>query len=254
MPDANEIHGRYKQQARWTSYARQFLLQLTSTESKNPRVLEVGSGTGAILGDIEFDHARLYGLDIQHRSLVFSQTHLSQDTILCTGDGAALPYGENTFDIAYCHFLLLWVDTPLLVLEEFARVLKPGGTLMCFAEPDYGGRIDYPPVLGELGALQIKSLVRQGADPYLGRKLSSLVGQVSGLEIHRTGIIGQDIPHPANDNPGFWEEEWRILESDLSNLLKVEELQSYKHAYKDAIRSGTQVLFIPTFYLSANKK
>jgi SAM-dependent methyltransferase len=254
MPELNDLHRRYIQQAGWTQHTRRFLLGLADELPENPRILEVGSGTGAVLGDLEVKSDRLHGLDIQHSSLVYSHKLPGKKAALCTGDGALLPYQNESFDLVYCHFLLLWVDSPALVLQEMTRVLKSEGFLMCFAEPDYGGRIDHPPVLEELGLLQIESLSQQGADPLVGRKLNALAGHLPELVLHRTGIIGQDIPRPTMVSDRYWDNEWEILESDLRETVSLKKIQQYKNAYQDAVLSGDQVLFIPTFYLAATKK
>jgi SAM-dependent methyltransferase len=71
-----------------------------------------------------------------------------------TGLGERLPFPDSSFDLVCCHFLLLWVADPLNVLTEMLRVTRPGGGVLCLAEPDYGGRIEYPESLSALGALR----------------------------------------------------------------------------------------------------
>jgi SAM-dependent methyltransferase len=57
-------------------------------------------------------------------------------------DRHTLPF-QPVFDVTFCHFLLLWVSNPEKVVAEMGRVTRPGGSVR-LAEPDYGGRIDYP--------------------------------------------------------------------------------------------------------------
>jgi len=66
------------------------------------------------------------------------------------------------------------------------RVTQPGGAILVCAEPDYGGRLDYPDL--PIGRWQAEALRREGADPLLGRKLRALfragrvdVGVIPGL-------------------------------------------------------------------------
>ena len=52
------------------------------------------------------------------------------------------------------------------------RVTRPGGAVIVAAEPDYGGRIDYPDL--PLREWQLQALAGEGADPRLGRRLRAL--------------------------------------------------------------------------------
>ena len=99
-----------------------------------------------------------------------------------------LPFAGGQFDSVYCHFTLLWVADPLRVLCEARRPLQTGGWVLALAEPDYGGRIDYPETLAETGRLQAESLRRQGADIQLGRRLRALFHQ-AGLRNIESGVV-----------------------------------------------------------------
>jgi ubiquinone/menaquinone biosynthesis C-methylase UbiE len=132
-------------------------------------LLDVGCGTGAILSELA-SQTSLHGLDIDPIALAQCRMHASS-AFLVQGDALQLPYLSNTFDIVYCHFLLLWVNDPLQALLEMKRVARTGAHIFAFAEPDYTARLDEPPELGPLGRWQAESLRRQGADPGLGSQL-----------------------------------------------------------------------------------
>jgi ubiquinone/menaquinone biosynthesis C-methylase UbiE len=133
------------------------------------RLLEVGCGTGAILAELS-NQTGLHGLDINLQALAQCRIH-ALSAFLVQGNALQLPYLDHSFDIIYCHFLLLWVDDPLLALLEMKRVAKTAGHILAFAEPDYTARVDKPRELVPLGEWQAESLRRQGADPGLGRRL-----------------------------------------------------------------------------------
>ena len=61
--------------------------------------------------------------------------------------------------------------------------------MLACAEPDYGGRIDYPDELSEIGRLQMMSLARQGANPQVGRKLKAILRE-AGIREVEVGILG----------------------------------------------------------------
>lgn len=238
---------RFKQQAGWTFSARRHLLD-KAVLPRNARVLEIGSGTGAVLAELASEFPRSVGVDINQDYLHWFR-ELSPHALLTAANGYDLPFPPNSFDLVYCHFLLLWLEEPAAVLQEAIRVCKPGGFLMTFAEPDYGGRIDYPPALQELGKAQTQSLFEQGADPFIGRKLAGIASSLPELMNIEVGILG----YLANfqEAPSFWQSEWEILSNDLRDRILPAEMEKLKRIDQEARRDGSRVLYVPTFYLFA---
>ena len=168
-------------------------------------------------------------------------------TAFACGAAEQLPYAAGTFDLCYCHFLLLWLPNPLAALGEMRRVTRRGGSVLALAEPDYGGRIDYPDELAPLGDWQRQALERQGADSHLGRKLGALFGQ-AGLRKVETGVLGGrwGAPLPAADLAA----EWNVLQADLDGTVPMARLQELHDRDAAAWRRGERILFVPTFYAS----
>ena len=238
-------HSRFLVQAQWTKTLRTYLLD-KFWNGTNAKILDVGCGTGAIIPQLSDQPPSVYGIDLDEDFINFYQSN-TNETFLTLGDGQKLPYKDNYFDIVYCHFLLLWVDKPENVVSEFVRVGRPGGNVFIFAEPDYGGRVDYPPELEALGEAQIKSLRLQGADPYLGRRLKEIAG-VAGLKIIETGILGSEMGHLYDEET--WASEWQMINYDLNTILPKDTIGNYKEIDQFAWKNGIRTLFIPTFYLS----
>ena len=248
-------HTRYTLQARWTHPLRRYLSQKAHLDQART-VLEVGCGTGAVLASLpEFTSAAFYGLDIDFAALQFARTQTT--AALTTGDAFHLPYAPASFDAVCCHYLLLWLAklaTPVPALQEMRRILRPGGSLLVFAEPDYGGRIDYPEELSILGEWQSAALRQQGADPHAGRRLSSWL-HAAGFEQVVTGVLGGE--WTAEFNAAEFNSEWEIIQHDVGrtfsppsqNVLKahpaLDELQALD---KNARLSGERILYVPTFY------
>ncbi len=209
------------------------------------RVLEVGCGTGAILLDMEQAvPLGLYGVDINLPGLRQAQKHVPLAQLI-TGNALRLPYASASFDITFCHFLLLWVKDPQTALAEMRRVTRPGGYVVALAEPDYGGRIDYPEALVPLGRLQARSLANQGADPLLGRKLSGLLND-AGLESVQVGLIGGFWNCPPT--PEALELEWDVLTSDLDGTIPTNLIPALREIDHKAWEQGSRILYVPTFY------
>jgi SAM-dependent methyltransferase len=236
-------HTRFTQQARWTAELRRYLF--TRARLDRPRrILEVGCGTGAVLASLSSDPARLFGLDINRDFLHQAAGH-APGTRLVQGDAHHLPFTGSQFDCVYCHFTLLWVADPIQVLSEARRLVRSGGWVMALAEPDYGGRIDYPDELVEIGELQAESLQRQGADIRLGRRLGALFHQAALRNIETGVVSGRWHEQPS---PADLDLEWAVLESDLQGKLSDQELSRLRQIDRQAWQSGERVLFVPTFY------
>jgi SAM-dependent methyltransferase len=246
MPDAEKWHERFVQQARWTESVRRFLFQQANMPQVKA-ILEVGCGSGAILHDVRrYTGARLTGIDLRAEYLHLAKTK-APGVALARADALCLPFKEGSFSITCCHFLLLWVSDPLQVLIEMKRVTESGGFVLALAEPDYGGRIDYPVPLAELGRLQAKSLDRQGADPLMGRKLTGLFHR-AGLKNVQTGVLGGQWSDPPSRD--VWQSEWEALESDLSEDISPPALEELKRLDSATWQKGERILFVPTFFAS----
>jgi SAM-dependent methyltransferase len=251
-----EWHTRYTEQARWTSDLRRYLLAQVSLPP-HARLLEVGCGTGAVLSEIQTPSASergllaegVYGIDIAFPSLRLAGQHVPGAALACA-DAHHLPFADLSFHLVLAHFLLLWVQDPLRVLCEMRRVARPGAAVMALAEPDYGGRVDYPAELAQVGTWQTASLQAQGADPFTGRKLASLFAQ-AGLADVQVGVLGGQWQAQAQD-PAASESEWQVIEADLQALpgasIPPAEALHLRRLDAEARRRGERILFVPTFY------
>ena len=238
-------HQRFVQQAQWTQDLRAYLYPKAGIDEAN-RILDLGCGTGALWEEIQNrSQATLVGLD--HHLPHLRWARQTGGAVLVLGNVHQLPHQDDSFDVSLFHFTLMWLKDPQQALQETKRVTRPGGAVLALAEPDYGGRIDYPPKLEKLGRWQTKALRQQGADPLMGRKLGHLFKQV-GLVERETGVLGGQWSGPPS--PEAWQREWEILEADLKekNFRDTETLKSLKALDKSAWERGERVLFVPTFY------
>jgi len=251
-------HKRFTEQATWTAEIRKYFFARVEFQT-GQNILEVGCGTGSVMQAINEELAlstqpapqtsKLFGLDIDANHLRTASNYDPQP-FLTLGDGYRLPYRDDTFDIVYCHYLLLWTVDPDLILVEMKRVLRPGGWLAAFAEPDYGGRVDYPFELQALGKIQTMGLRSQDAEPYRGRQLRSLF---TGLHLHQveSGILGAQWREP--DYTLNIEDEWQVIIEDTKDLISPSELARYYEIDVQSQIKSERVLFIPTFYAFGQK-
>lgn len=234
-------HRRYTQQAKWTRDLRSYIFERAGLRNTY-QVLEVGCGTGAILSELS-GHIQPHGLDIDSGALTQCRVH-APAALLVQGNALQLPYSNSTFEIVYCHFLLLWVGDPLQALLEMKRVSKRGAHIVAFAEPDYTARVDEPRELATLGQWQSESLVRQGADLGLGARLADLFFR-AGIQLVETGPIQNANQDPS---PREWETEWAVLESDLAGFIPAEDIHKMKSLDQQARALGKRVLQVPTYF------
>jgi SAM-dependent methyltransferase len=235
-------HARYLQQARWTAQLRSYLFNKAGLRP-GQRVLELGCGSGAVLVDFPQQTA-LHGLDLDFQALTQAARNAPGACLTC-GDGAHLPYADAAFEHVFGHFVLLWVRDPERVVAELRRVTRPGGAVLALAEPDYGGRIDYPAELSVLGRWQMESLQKQGADPTMGRKLNGILTR-AGLRQVVSGVIGGEWQGRLPD--GDLELEWQVLAADLAGQVPPEDIQKLKTLDQQARQRAERVLYVPTFY------
>lgn len=235
---------RFRQQATWTRDLRYYLYPKIKLQNAQ-KVLDVGCGTGALSIELSTQsNSKVYGVDLDLARLELAIRKSRSGTYL-GGDAQALPFPSNVFDITLSHFLLLWVENPVQVVQEMRRVTVPGGSILALAEPDYGGRLDYPPALAELKERQTNALRRQGADPHLGRKLRSIFSRAGCQEI-TTGVIGGEWKKKTTSKK--FNLEWRVISEDIGKEISREDLNDLKLQAKLAWEQDERTLFVPTFY------
>jgi SAM-dependent methyltransferase len=242
-----EWHAQFIRQARWTRAVRNQLYRRVNL-LRAERVLDVGCGTGVITEEMAARcKGQVIGVDVDAAMIAFAQDSGGRAEYR-VGDAHQLDFPDGHFDVVACHFLLMWVNNPALAVREMARVTRPGGAVLACAEPDYGGRIDYPEEL-PLARWQAEALRREGADPFMGRKLPALFTQ-AGLSAN-AGVI-----------PSLWgdealraefEAEWALMERTLAGIVDKHELQRYKQVDWQAIEDDQRLIFMPIFYAVGRK-
>ncbi len=95
------------------------------------RILEVGAGNG-----LNFRHCRrtatIVGLEpdpYMLRNAVPRARSTAARVWLVAGDGEKLPFKSGSFDAVVSCLVLCTIPDPIAALEEFRRVLRPGGSL-----------------------------------------------------------------------------------------------------------------------------
>jgi len=107
---------------------------IVAAERIGGRILEVGVGTGLSLPDYARGN-RLVGIDLSEPMLRRAQArvveqNLSHVDALAVMDAARLALPDQSFDVVVAQFVITAVPNPEATLDEFARVIKPGGEIV----------------------------------------------------------------------------------------------------------------------------
>jgi phosphatidylethanolamine/phosphatidyl-N-methylethanolamine N-methyltransferase len=107
---------------------------IAAAERIGGRILEVGVGTGISLPDYS-DENTIFGVDISEPMLRKAQKRVTELGLrhvegLAVMDAEHLEFPGNSFDVVVAQYVVTTVPNPEATLDEFARVLRPGGEIV----------------------------------------------------------------------------------------------------------------------------
>ena len=107
---------------------------IAAAERIGGRILEVGVGTGISLPDYARTNS-IVGIDISAPMLRkaaerVAEHGLSNVEALAVMDAKHLAFPDDAFDVIVAQYVITAVPDPEATLDEFARVLKPGGEII----------------------------------------------------------------------------------------------------------------------------
>jgi SAM-dependent methyltransferase len=151
-----------------------------SMKESNPHLalLDVGAGSGTI--SVSF--ARLLpdghvtGVDVNPnvlpRARAVAEMAAVKNVEFQQGDVYKLPLADETFDVTFCHQVLIHIGTPWDGLREMLRVTKRGG-IVAAREGDYETECVWPelPELCKFHDLMAGIMSAGGGTPAAGRQL-----------------------------------------------------------------------------------
>ena len=117
--------GRYRQ---WQRHAAETVAPIVGE-----RFLDVATGTGDIAADLAAIAPLVVGLDFSRAMLRAgsAKAHAAGRVVRIEGDALALPFRDNSFDGAVIGFGLRNIPDLRGAIAEMARVVRPGGRVVC---------------------------------------------------------------------------------------------------------------------------
>ncbi|MCU1347170.1 MAG: hypothetical protein JWO56_200 [Acidobacteria bacterium] len=195
------IHGTSPEEQRRLTLMNDVLLNPASIRELalhgDERIIDFGSGLGqfsramaqavprgSVLG-IERDDAQLAGA--RRNGADTPNLELRQGNVL------ELQLADDewgTFDVAHTRFLLEHLPDPLRVVKSMVRAVRPGGRIV-LADDDHDILRCWPepPGFSDLWKAYIRTYDRIGNDPFVGRRLVSLLHEAGATPRRNTWIF-----------------------------------------------------------------
>ncbi|MFA5088100.1 MAG: glycosyltransferase [Candidatus Omnitrophota bacterium] len=117
-------------------FLRFFVLKYFAT---NANVLHAGCGSGQVDEDLH-RHVRITAMDISKPALELYRKFNGKEPVTLEGDILAMPFEDGAFDGIYNLGVMEHFSDEEIrkILNEFRRVLRPGGTILLFWPPEFG--------------------------------------------------------------------------------------------------------------------
>jgi phosphatidylethanolamine/phosphatidyl-N-methylethanolamine N-methyltransferase len=107
---------------------------IAAAEQVGGRILEVGVGTGISLPGYS-PASRIVGIDLSEQMLRKARKRVTELELrnverLDVMDAEHLSFSDESFDVVVAQYVVSTVPNPETALDEFARILRPGGEII----------------------------------------------------------------------------------------------------------------------------
>jgi len=142
---------------KWSQVAGEIFLDWLAPKS-GLRWLDVGCGNGAFTEMLVERCApvSVQGIDPSERQLDYARMRRgARGAEFRQGDAMALPFSDNTFDVAVMPLVIFFVPDPAQGVAEMVRVVCPGGAVAAYAWDMVGGGFPYEALQAEMRGLGV---------------------------------------------------------------------------------------------------
>ena len=156
---------------------------------------------------------------------------------IITGDARSTGLPAGSFDLVHARTLLVNLPEPAEAAAEMTRLARPGGWVAS-TEPDTEHALCYPPhpAFDRLRDIFTVAFRRDGADPWIGRRVSELFRQ-AGLEQVEAEARVQMYPHGNSRRTIRLDQVQsmrpQVLEMGLATATELDDLDAAARAHLD---------------------
>jgi ubiquinone/menaquinone biosynthesis C-methylase UbiE len=146
---------------RWSQLAGEIFLDWLAPPA-GLRWVDVGCGNGAFTELLveRCAPAAVDGIDPSEGQLAFARTRpAARVAQFRQGDAMALPFPDDTFDVAVMALVIFFVPDPAKGVAEMVRIVSPGGTVAAYAWDMLGGGFPLDLMHVEIRALGVTPLL-----------------------------------------------------------------------------------------------
>jgi SAM-dependent methyltransferase len=188
----------------WTRYVGDIFLDWVAPPT-GLRWVDIGCGNGAFTELLcsRCAPVEIHGIDPSPAQLDFARTRPgARAGQFHRGDAMALPFPDNSFDVAVMALVIFFVPHPAKGVAEMARVVSPGGIVAAYVWDALGDGIPVAPIHIELRAMGHNPPLPPSAD---ASRLAALreLWTGAGLDAVETREIAVTRTYPDFDN--FWD-------------------------------------------------
>lgn len=185
-----EESARLRQQSGELRYYSAGLLDRTGLTG-GQRAIDLGCGPSGIidlLAERVAPRGRVTGLDADPAHVImarqFAAEHGLGNVEIIEADARHTGLRPDSFDLVHCRTLLVTIPDPAEVLAEMTRLARPGGWVVGL-EADCEHSLCYPalPAWDRLCDIFLTAFSRNGADPFIGRRLPELYRQAGLADV-----------------------------------------------------------------------
>jgi SAM-dependent methyltransferase len=182
--------GYERYMGKWSQLAGEVFLDWLAPQP-GLRWLDVGCGNGAFTEMLveRCAPASVHGIDPSEEQLAFARARPAlRNAQFRQGDAMALPFPDDTFDVAVMPLVIFFVPDPAKGVADMARVVCPGGMVTAYAWDMPGGGFPYEALQFEMREMGLPVPTPPNPDASRIEALRDL-WTGAGLEVVETRVI-----------------------------------------------------------------
>ncbi|MCG8411302.1 MAG: alpha/beta fold hydrolase [Bacteroidales bacterium] len=188
----SDVMTRFQEKRTIQKYGAFFIPHL----KEDMTLLDIGCGTGKMTYELAqyIPKGKITGIDISEKQIESANSRIKKNKArninFKTGNVLNLEYSDETFDVVWCHTLLMHLKEPVEALKEISRILKKGG-FVAVSDGDWDSDIIFPrfQIIEARKYINSKILKESGTNLNHGKKNASLLSDAGFQNIEASATI-----------------------------------------------------------------